>query len=128
VQGIRPDGSGAVDDEALDVGGRERLELHHVCGFPLGPSLDEVGTGKAQREDPLGRLPREVLDEIEERRLSPVEVLEHHDEGATAGKGLEQATDRGEQDRGGSGSARSPIAVAISGATSCPSWSSASNR
>jgi hypothetical protein len=28
-----------------------------------------------------------------------MEVLEHHDEGATGGKGLEQATDRREQDR-----------------------------
>ena len=69
--------------------GRERLELHHIGGFPLGPSLDEVGTGKAQEKDPLGRLPREVVYEIEERRLRPMEILEHDDKGAMGSKGLE---------------------------------------
>lgn len=55
---VRSDRSGAVDGEALDVGGRERLEFHHVGGIPVGSSLNEVGTGKAQEKDRLGRLPR----------------------------------------------------------------------
>src|SRR5688572_7361327 len=96
---IRHDRASAVDDEALDVGGRERLELHQVGGFPLGSSLDQVGTGKAQEEDSPARLFRDVVDEIEERRLGPMEVLEHDDEGAPGSKGLEEATDRREQDR-----------------------------
>ena len=47
-----------------------------------GRSLDEVGTGKAQDQDPLARLLHEGVHEIEERRLGPMEILEHDDEGA----------------------------------------------
>jgi hypothetical protein len=96
---IRPDGSGSVDDKALDVGGRERLELHYVGGFPVRPLLEEVGTGQAQQENRLSRLPREVVHELEEVWLGPMNVLEQHDKGPTGGKGLEETTDRREQDR-----------------------------
>ena len=64
---------------------------------PVGPVLQELGARDANQEDrrihgPLG----EVLDQVEERGLGPVNVLEEDDQGPFAGERHEQASGRPE--------------------------------
>ena len=48
---------------------------------PSGPLLDQFSPCETKHEERSIRRPRvEVLDEVEERGLGPVDVLEHHDD------------------------------------------------
>ena len=81
---VEPGVAEQVLDHALAVIRAERLE-HDVRlvwrARPFRPDLDQVRARVAENEHGcvLDRLP-DVLDEIEERRLRPVEILEYDDE------------------------------------------------
>src|SRR5439155_23518962 len=91
-----------LDAEGLRLRLRERLEHERVDvrarSEPRRLALDEIGAREAEQED--GRVTdpaREVLDQVEEGRLGPVDVLEADDEGARPGERLEQLADRPER-------------------------------
>ena len=98
---VEPGVAEQVVDHALAVTRTERLE-HDVRRVrrvrPLGPELEQVGTRVAENEHRcvLDGLP-DVLDEIEERRFRPVEVLEHDDERPLARELLEELAGRPEE-------------------------------
>jgi hypothetical protein len=52
TQGSRRDRTCALEDEALEISGRERTELQTVLPFPRGPKLDQLGPPEADEEDP----------------------------------------------------------------------------
>ena len=65
---------------------------------PLGPLLDEVAARHAEQQDRRGVAPlRDVLEQVEERRLRPVHVLDAHDERRAGGERLEQPPHRPER-------------------------------
>ena len=75
---------------------RQRLEQHgrrvELAAAPRRASVEQLGSSHAEKQDrdssrPVG----EVLDEVEERRLSPVDVVEHHDERTPRRESLEEA-------------------------------------
>ena len=69
---------------------RERLEAH-VHALPLGPLLEQLGTRDAEEEDRGVAAPAaHVLDEVEQRRLGPVDVLQDDDERPFAREELEE--------------------------------------
>ena len=98
---VEPGVAEQVVDHPLAVTHAERLE-HHVrrvrCVRPFGPELEQVGTRVAENEHRcvLDGLPH-VLDEIEERRLRPVEILEHDDERTLSRELLEELAGRPEE-------------------------------
>ncbi len=63
---------------------REGLEFDrgraHATAAPAGTRVEELGSRQAQDEHRRAHPVREVLDEIEERRFRPVDVLEEKDE------------------------------------------------
>src|SRR4029078_12383966 len=72
--------------------GRRAVELPAA---PAGLRVEQLGACDAEKED--RRSPREVgdvLDELEERRLGPVDVVEHDDLGPLGGALLEETTER----------------------------------
>ena len=63
---------------------------------PLGPRrplVEQLGPCDADAEDRPGGPLRKLLDQVEQRRLCPVHVLEHEQQRALAGERLEEATD-----------------------------------
>jgi hypothetical protein len=87
-----------VAEEVLDDEGAgllvKRLEGDGHCvvgGSPLRPALDEVRARRAEEQERcvLDGL-HEVVDEVEERRLGPVDVVEDDDEGSLCGQVLEE--------------------------------------
>jgi hypothetical protein len=49
---------------------------------PAGAHLEQVGTREREHEHRRAAAPAdEVLDEVEQRRLGPVQIFEHEDEG-----------------------------------------------
>ena len=90
------------EEERFGLSVRQRVEHEGVgvrtSGDPRGVALDEVRARKAEEQHGCVANPaREVLDQVEERRLGPVDVLEAHDERARPGKRLEQLADRPER-------------------------------
>ena len=78
-------------DELLAVGLAERLQLDRgraqAAAAPAGPEVEQLGPREADDQegrilDPLGQ----VLDEIEQRLLGPVDVLEHEHERLRGGE------------------------------------------
>ena len=72
-------------DEHLGLVPCERVERHQACvGLrcrPPGPELEEVGPGRAEQEQRrVLREGRDVLDQVEQRRLGPVDVVEDDDQ------------------------------------------------
>src|SRR6185369_5224284 len=70
-----------VADEGRALLGRERREHHRVCrglhADPTGTELQQLGPREAEeRYARVARPAREVLDEDEEDRLRPVDVVE----------------------------------------------------
>ena len=77
----------------------ERLELEQravgVRRGPAGPRLEQLGPGEAEQQDRRAARERQrVLDEVEQRRVGPVRVLDHGEQRALARRGLEHAADR----------------------------------
>jgi hypothetical protein len=97
----------SVGDQALGLGRGEWLEEQGVgvapSSSPCGTLLDQLGSGQAEQEDrgisPVG----DVLDEVEERGLGPVQVFEGEDERARSCQCLEEAANGGEQVVGSAG-------------------------
>ena len=84
-----------------DVCFRERCQRDSGLLRPLRPAraqLEHCGAGRADdQERGVGDGVHQVLDQVEERRLRPVDVLEHDDERALARERLEQHPHRPEE-------------------------------
>ena len=79
----------------------QRLEEHrsrvHLPAAPGRPSVEQVGSGEADQQDRrVARQVRNVVDQVEERRLGPVHVVEDDDERLLSCDGFEQLA-RGEK-------------------------------
>ena len=72
-------------DERVGVGGRERLEQHRrrvqLAAAPVRPPVEQLGSRHAEQENRrVAAQVGDVIDEIEERLLAPVDVVQHDDE------------------------------------------------
>ena len=77
---------------------RDRLLLgqgleHERSLGPRRPLVEQLGPREADGEDRPGGPLRELLDQVEQRRLGPVDVLEHEQQRTLAGERLEEAAD-----------------------------------
>ena len=77
----------------------ERVEAEHggaaLRRRPRRPALEQLRTAEADEQDRRAAGERDqVVDEVQQRRLGPVGVVDHDDERALAGGGLEQPADR----------------------------------
>ena len=71
-----------VVDELRRIVAGQRLKQDrgrvHLAAAPTGADLEELGPRDAQHQDRgIPRPVREVFDQVEERRLSPVDIVEH---------------------------------------------------
>ena len=89
--------------EALDqhhgLGGGKRFEQHRrridLAAAPARPAVEEIRPRHAEQEDGgVARKVGHVLDQVEERGLAPVEVVEHADEGLHPGNRFELLAER----------------------------------
>src|SRR5213594_234050 len=94
---LRGYGSGAFDDEALEISRGQWSELQGVKPFPLRPVLEQIVARDAQQKHSAGRLTLQKIDEIQKRWFGPVQILEHDDQWAFMGDDLEQPAHRGKQ-------------------------------
>ena len=72
-------------DERVGVAGRERLEQHRrgvqLAAAPVRPPVEQLRPRHAEQEDRrVAAEVGDVIDEIEERLLAPVDVVQHDDE------------------------------------------------
>ena len=86
-------------DEQLAVARRERLEKHRGCielaAAPTWAKLEQLLTRNAQEEDrAVARQVGDVLDEVEEELLCPLDVVEHDDLGPLGGSRFQQLPKR----------------------------------
>ena len=93
-------------NEAIEALGHdlvtERLEREGdrvaASGAPVRPPLEQVRPRQRHDEDRMGAAPLEhVVDEVEEARIGPLEVLEEQDRQAQVRDALEERPPRGEQ-------------------------------
>ena len=93
-------------DESLDELGDhrvgERLEVHRgeaaLAGSPVRAFVGELGSRHRDDQDRMALRPLEHrLDEVEQPRVGPLEVLEDHHDGALLRDPLEERAPRGEQ-------------------------------
>ena len=76
---------------------RQRLERDRRAA-PARALVEQVGSREAEKQDRCVAAPAgDVLEQVEERRLGPVDVLEADDERALARERLEQPPDRPER-------------------------------
>ncbi len=68
-------------------------------GAPIGPPVEQLRPSEGDDED-RGRLgpAKQVVDEVEQARVGPVEILEQHDRRRLVGDAFEQDPPGGEQD------------------------------
>jgi hypothetical protein len=92
-------------DELLEEAGslllgerRERDECRvALAAAPAGPAVEELGARSAEDEDRHVRRPvDEVVDEVEEAVVRPVQILEDEDERSLIGERLHETTPGGE--------------------------------
>jgi hypothetical protein len=83
-----------VGEEGVEERGRvqlaQRLELDNARAGPVRACVEELGPGGAHDNDRRPCEPDEVLDEVEERRLGPVDVVDDRDERPVARQSLEE--------------------------------------
>ena len=94
VAGARPRARLAISASQSASGRRSSRTRARVrlSAAPAGSLLEQLGTGDADEEDRRTPHPlRQVLDQVEEGGLGPVDVLEEDDEGPLPGERLEQA-------------------------------------
>src|SRR4029453_7261528 len=88
--------TGKLLDEGARRGGSQNLEFDQEAGrcraAPAGTRLEQVPARQTKDKYRAGRPRAEVLNEIEQRRLGPVDVVERHDDGALARERLQQST------------------------------------
>ena len=82
-------------DQQLAVLAGERLEQDRrrvqLAAAPAGPQLEQLGPGDAEQEDRrVARPVGDVLDQVEEDRLGPLDVVEHEDLRPLAARRLDQ--------------------------------------
>src|SRR5688572_1478099 len=63
---------------------------------PAGPALEKMMAGETDDEDRAGEPVGQILDEIQEGRLGPVNVFDYDDEGPGIGRRLDELADRPE--------------------------------
>ena len=83
----------------VGVGRRERLEQHgrrvQLAAAPAGPPVEQLRPRHAEQQDRrIAAQVGDVLDQIEERLLAPVDVVEHDDERPSHSDRLEQLAER----------------------------------
>ena len=90
-----------------------------LAAAPARPDVEQLGTRDAEQED--GRVAREVgdvLDEVDEHRLGPLQVVDHDDLRSLGGAGFEQPAKRelrlGQATCRSTESGSTPIATRIS--------------
>ena len=80
--------------EQLALGAAECLELDrgraHAATAPTGVDVEELGAGEAEDEERRPHPVGEVLDQLEERLLGPVDVLEAEDDRLCLGELLDE--------------------------------------
>src|SRR5581483_71061 len=83
-------------DEELALGAAERLELDrrraHASAAPAGMDVEELCARKAEQEQRRAHPVGEMLDQLEERLLGPVDVLECEDDRLRLGELLHERT------------------------------------
>ena len=68
------------------------------AGAPVGPPLEQLRPGEREDQDRDAAAPLEqVVDEVEQARVGPVQVLEDEDDGARRGDPLEERPPRREE-------------------------------
>ena len=94
---------------------------------PVRPTVEQLGTGQGHDDErDVLRPLQELLDEVEEPRIGPLEVLEQHDRRGSLGDPLEEDAPGGEQDVAAAGRGRfeseegeqgrlDPVAVVVGG-------------
>ena len=97
--GVEGDAVEQVVEELVDVPLRQRLEQDRrgvrLAAAPHGPCVEQLRARDAEQEDrPVARPVRDVLDDVEERLLRPLEIVEDDDERLLRGGALEQAAER----------------------------------
>ena len=108
---VEPTARQQVLDDVVAVVARERCKRDRLSvripGAPTGATVEELGPSSAHDEDRGPGAPSpQVLQQVEERRLAPVDVVEGDDEGADARGGLEQLADGPERLLNGIGRVR----------------------
>ena len=87
---IQLGGAEEIPEQRVQLVGAERLEEQALAG-PAGTQLEQVGARERQHEHRRAAAPAdEVLDEVEQRRLGPVQVLEDEHEGTRPRDRLEE--------------------------------------
>ncbi|HEY3212124.1 MAG TPA: hypothetical protein VGL16_02805 [Actinomycetota bacterium] len=93
-------GAKEIGDQLVGLLVGERLDWldRRIKPAPRGSKVEQVGAGHTHEQDrgvarPVGH----VLDEIEESRLTPLDIVEHQHERASAGDRLEHPSDRPER-------------------------------
>jgi hypothetical protein len=80
-------------EQRVDIARRETIESDR--DLPVGTAFDELGSRHAENQDGLaGREKRDVLDQVEEGLLAPLDVVEHDDERPLGGGVLERFAKR----------------------------------
>ena len=90
-----PSGTPAASDpsrQLLRIGLPERLEQDRRC--PRRPFFEELGTREAEKHDWTGCSVAKVFEQVEQRRLGPVDVLDDEYERPLAGNCLKQPSQR----------------------------------
>ena len=78
-----------------DSGRRRTRRTAAERRVPPGPALQEIVAGEADdRHRRRGDVARQVLDQVEQRRLGPVDVVEHHHHRRRPGQRLEHPAHR----------------------------------
>ena len=97
--GVEGDAVEQVVEELVDVPLRQRLEQDRggvrLAAAPHRPCVEQLRARDAEQEDrPVARPVRHVLDDVEERLLRPLEIVEDDDERLLRGGALQQAAER----------------------------------
>ena len=96
-----------VEQRARLVAG-ERFEQDrgrvHLAAAPAGADLEQLGSGDTDEQQfCVARPIRQVLDQIQQERLRPMDVVEHHDERPLSSQMLEQLSHAPRRVLGGRG-------------------------
>ena len=105
-QGLDPDGQHRPADQGgqqpgrLQVGQRPQRDpgRRRVAAAPARLALQQLGPGRGHdQQGQVGRALDQVLQELEHRLVGPVQVLDHQDQRAGGGDGLDEPPPGGEQ-------------------------------
>ncbi|HEX2428779.1 MAG TPA: hypothetical protein VHI53_12680 [Gaiellaceae bacterium] len=93
----RASGRGAAPSGVRERRERERRRVE-LAAAPVGPSLEQLRPRRRDDEQRDVRHPLdELVQEVEQALVGPVDVLEDEHEGTLLGEALEEAAPRGER-------------------------------